>query len=282
MSGLSYLVLKLIPKNLVSRILGKLAEYPFPSPLLQSLIQVYAQIFQVNLNEVKRPLSEMKTFDEFFSRQLKTESRPIDQTENAVVSPVDGTIAAVGKIDQGLLLQTKGIYYTLTDLVGKKEAAIFKEGYYVTIYLNPADYHRIHAPFQGTIREFSYFSGNLWPVNNWGVRHIGSLFCINERILTPLETEMGRIALIKVGAVGVGRISLTFSNFTSNQGYLTQMALPVIPAKKMEKGTEIGAFHIGSTVILLFEKERFTPTNLSNGKKVRMGEKIGLFSISPE
>ena len=275
---MKYLFLKLLPKNLISRFLGKLADLKLPSPLLQSFIQVYSRIYSVNLDEMKESsLSFYQTFNQFFTRELKPEIRPIHKDPDSVISPVDGTIAEFGRIEDGLLLQTKGVYYSAVDLLGKKDAKIFAEGYFLTIYLSPSDYHRIHTPVSGTVHEFGYFSGNLWPVNELGVSNVGGLFSLNERIITSLESDCGRVALVKVGATVVGKIKLDYSELTSNSGEQTRLHLPVFPSKTYRKGAEIGRFQLGSTVILLFEKDRFKPQNLFHGQKVKMGEIIGRF-----
>ena len=270
-----YLLLNLLPKNLISRLFGVLTRLELPSPFLTSLIHLYSSIYKIELSVLKVPPGSMKTFNEFFTRELKPELRPIDPTPNGVVSPVDGAIAEFGDIEQGLLVQTKGILYSLADLVGEKDAKVFDQGYFITIYLSPADYHRIHTPLSGKIRRFSYFSGNLWPVNNFGVQNIGGLFSINERIVSPLETENGTVGIVKVGATIVGKISLDYNKLCTNQKKKTQLDLPVFPVKAYQKGEEIGQFQLGSTVILLFEKERFKPFELSKGKKVNMGHLIG-------
>ena len=271
-----YLALKLLPKNLISRLMGALADAPLPSPVLLSVIKLYAQIYQIRLDEVKKPLGEMKNFTQFFTRELKEGSRPIPQDPKVVVSPVDGTIAQFGSIENGLLVQAKGIYYSLADLVGPDLAKEFTEGYFVTIYLSPADYHRIHTPVAGKVSRFSYFSGQLWPVNRFGVEKVGGLFAINERLVTPIESqEAGLVGLVKVGATVVGKIKTTYTNLSSNQGLSSALNLPVLPAKAYAKGAELGHFQLGSTVILLFQKGRFVPHEFIPGKKLQMGQLIG-------
>ena len=272
---MKYLFLRVLPKNLLSRLLGLLSDIRLPSPVLTSLIQLYCHIYKIRLEEVKGSINQMTSFTEFFTRPLKPEFRPIDTSTASVVSPVDGTIAEFGNIENGLLVQTKGILYSLIDFIGEKGAKQFDQGYFVTIYLSPADYHRIHTPVAGNVKKFSYFSGNLWPVNNTGVSKVGGLFALNERIVTPIITDKGTVALVKVGATVVGKIKLDYSDLSSNKGEPTQLYLPVIPARYYEKGDEIGRFQLGSTVILLFEKELFVPDNLYKGKKIQMGQTIG-------
>ncbi len=273
---MNYLFLKILPKNLISRFAGYLAGLTVPAPLLKSLIQVYCKFYSVQLNEVKKPLDSFKNFTEFFTRELNEDARSVDSTPNTVVSPVDGTIAEFGDIKNGLLVQTKGIYYSLNDLVGKKLAVEFEDGFFITIYLSPADYHRIHTPIAGKVKSFNYFSGNLWPVNKIGVQNIGSLFAVNERIVTPIQSKIGNVLLIKVGATVVGKISLDYHELKTNQRQKqSQSSIPVIPAKNYKKGQEIGQFQLGSTVILIFSKKQITPFELENGKKIKLGEKIG-------
>lgn len=272
---MKYLFLKLLPKNLISRLLGVLSNLQFPSPILISFIHLYSSIYKIQLSDLKVPADSMKTFNEFFTRELKPELRPIDATPNGVVSPVDGTIAEFGNIEHGLLVQTKGVLYSLSDLVGKEDAKLFDQGYFITIYLSPADYHRIHTPVSGKIKRFSYFSGNLWPVNSFGVQNIGGLLSLNERIVSPVESENGTVGVVKVGATIVGKISVDYNKLCSNKGKNSQINLPVYPVKEYQKGEEIGKFQLGSTVILLFEKNRFTPYELSKKGKVKMGHLIG-------
>lgn len=270
-----YLLLSLLPKNLLSRLAGILADLELPTPILSSLIQLYSQIYKVKLHEMKAPIGSMRSFNDFFTRELRPELRPIDPAPGSVVSPVDGKIAEYGTIEQGLLVQAKGILYSLSDLVGEKTAAVFKDGYFLTIYLSPADYHRIHLPISGKIRKFSYFSGNLWPVNSFGVQQIGGLFSLNERIVTPIEGNHGVVGLIKVGATIVGKIKLDYSSLSSNSKKPTQLDLPVIPSRVYRKGDEIGRFQLGSTVILLFEKNKFKPANFLPESPIKVGQVLG-------
>ncbi len=256
--------------------MGKLADIKAPTPLLMGVIQTYAKHYQIDLSEMKTPWAEIACFNDFFTRELKEETRPIDQGKDTLISPVDGTLAEWGPIENHLLVQTKGIYYSLVDLVGAKEAQRFTKGTFLTLYLSPADYHRIHTPFAGQVNRFSYFSGNLWPVNRFGVEEVGGLFALNERIYTPIETAHGPIGMVKVGATVVGKIRTTYSPVTSNQGQGTTLDLPVEPAVGYEKGQEIGRFQLGSTVILLLPPNGFTPhPDLEKGIKLKMGQALG-------
>ncbi|PCI30734.1 MAG: phosphatidylserine decarboxylase [SAR324 cluster bacterium] len=275
---MNFLLLRLLPKNLLSRLMGVLADQQVPALLLQAIIHIYAHVYKIRLSELKKPLREMRSFNDFFTRELKKELRPIDPTPHSITSPVDGTVAEHGSIKQGLLVQTKGILYSLNDLVGDQNAQLFESGYFMTIYLSPADYHRIHTPVAGQVKKFSYFSGNLWPVNSLGVNNVGGLFSLNERILTPIESPFGTVGIVKVGATVVGKIKLKFHSLTSNQGKASQINLPVLPARNFQKGEELGRFQLGSTVILLFQKDQMLPKDMFKGKKLKMGQVIGTFN----
>ncbi|MCP4298272.1 MAG: phosphatidylserine decarboxylase [Proteobacteria bacterium] len=274
---MKYILFKLLPKNLLSRIAGYLADKHLSKGLLLSIIHVYANIYKIRLDELKIPVHEMSSFNQFFTRELKKGLRPIDRGAKSLISPVDGTIAEFGKIESGLLVQTKGILYSLYDLVGDREGKLFEGGQYMTIYLSPANYHRIHFPVAGSVKKFSYFSGNLWPVNNFGVNFVGGLFALNERIVTPIECKWGIVGVVKVGATIVGKIKLNYDSLESNNGQETKLDLPVFPPQVFKKGAELGRFQLGSTVILLFQKNQVLFTNIPREMKVKMGQKLGEF-----
>ncbi len=274
---MKYILFKLLPKNLLSRIAGYLADKRLSKGLLQSIIHVYANIYKIRLDELKIPVHEMTSFNQFFTRELKKGLRPVDRGAKSLVSPVDGTIAEFGKIESGLLVQTKGILYSLYDLVGDREGKLFEGGQYMTIYLSPANYHRIHFPVAGSVKKFSYFSGNLWPVNNFGVNFVGGLFALNERIVTPIECKWGTVGVVKVGATIVGKIKLNYDSLVSNNGQETKLDLPVFPARAFKKGAELGRFQLGSTVILLFQKNQVLLSNIPREMEVKMGQKLGEF-----
>ena len=267
----------LIPTNIFSRTLGCLSEKKLPIHVLHSFIKAYCTYYKINMNEYEKKISEFKTFQEFFTRKLKKGVRKIDDTPHSVISPVDGTIAQCGKVEEGLLLQAKGIYYSLEDLI--PEGTFSKNTFYMTIYLAPRDYHRIHVPIDGTILSYSYFSGSLWPVNNFGVSHISNLFCINERIFTLFDTVMGKVGLVKVGATVVGKISTKYSPLTTNSSFTNKTNKKLDTPRHFKKGQELGCFNIGSTVILLFENEKFIPYRVYNGKKIQLGQRIGTYDI---
>ncbi len=268
-------LLKLLPKAALSRAVGAATRAPVPAPLHQAAARAFAKSYGIDVNEAELPLTGYPTFGDFFTRKLKPGLRPIAEGDQVVVSPVDARVAAFGQSAEGRLVQAKGRDYTLAALLDDPiDGRAFEGGAYVTLYLAPRDYHRIHAPLDGEIQGYSYIPGVLFPVNAPSVRTVPNLFCVNERLVTFLATKLGRVAVIKVGATCVGKIRAAYDDVVTNSGRQAERrAYPIsIPVKK---GAELGVFEMGSTVILLFEKGKVTLSSaLAEGHKVRMGEAI--------
>jgi phosphatidylserine decarboxylase len=263
----------LLPKHALSRAVGRWAR----SPISRFAIPLFIRRFRINLEEAEKPWRDYPNLLEFFIRKLKPDARPVDSSPNTGVSPVDGVISQLGEITEGTLLQTKGVTYRLEDLLGgdSEQAAAFEGGKFVTIYLSPRDYHRIHAPAAGEVTHVSYIPGKLFPVNDFGVRVIPRLFVRNERLITFMRTSLGRIAVVKVGATNVGSIRLNFDPQVSTRsagGRLRKVYEPPLP---LSKGQEMGRFEFGSTVILLFEPGRVEWTSdWVSGTALKMGQPI--------
>jgi phosphatidylserine decarboxylase len=265
-----------VPKNALSRLVGALTRWEAPRALLDWIIGGFAARYGIDLGECEPP-SSYRTFGEFFARQLKPGRRPITPGEEVVVSPVDGVVSETGLATTGRLLQAKGIDYTVAALLGDAGAAgRFEGGAWATIYLSPRDYHRIHFPLGGRVTGWRYVPGKLWPVNPASVRTVPSLFAINERLIVHLDTPLGACAVVAVGATVVGRVRASFDASvppTNLPGALMQHATYAAPIA-VEKGAELGAFEMGSTVILLFERGR-AALRLVQGQRVKVGEPIG-------
>jgi phosphatidylserine decarboxylase len=214
--------------------------------------------------------------DPLFSRRLKPGVRPIGE---GPVHPVDAVIIARGPMDQHTLLQGKGRTYTLEELVHNPQVARhFKNGSFLTYYLCPTDYHRVHAPVDGEVTWSCHIPGAFWPVNAWGVQQVPKLFCINERVVTFLQTPQGPVAVVMIAAMHVGQITLAYDATitTTRRGPRRPITETVYtPPKPLPKGAELGIFHMGSTVIVLF-----APGVLSievgplQGRRVHMGESL--------
>ena len=271
-------LLKLVPKRMVSCLFGKLADAEVNPEILRKVIGLYVRHYGVDMGEAKFSAEFYTTFNEFFTRQLARSARPIAEGENATVSPVDGRIAQLGEIDGTLVPQAKEIHYSIADLVGKKNAGKYADGKFATLYLSPADYHRIHSPVKGEVREVTYFPGNFWPVNEFGVANIGGLFAVNERVASFLRTPTGNeIAVVKVGALIVGRIRLEYTNINRRRYRGSSLNLRLNKPFAVEKGGLLGRFELGgSTVILLFQKGTFEfDEALKEGDRVLFGQSIG-------
>jgi len=269
--------LRLLPKNAVSRLAGALTRWRAPAPVRLAAMKAFARRYGIDLSE-SPDLDIYRTFGEFFARPLRPGLRPIAGGETVVVSPVDGTVSEAGVAAGGKLVQAKGIDYAAAALLGDAElAARLEGGAYVTIYLSPRDYHRIHFPLGGRVAGWRYIPGMLWPVNPASVRTVPGLFSVNERLVTVLETPVGACAVVAVGATVVGRVRAFYDPSAphTNTGAALRRRDYETPIP-VEKGQELGAFEMGSTVILLFEPEkvRLDP-RLAPGARVRVGEPIG-------
>ncbi|MCR9141136.1 MAG: archaetidylserine decarboxylase [bacterium] len=277
---LQLLLFHLLPTNLVSRLFGHIAELKLPKALLHPLLRWYAKTFRVNLDEAGKPLEEYESLNLFFTRELKPGLRPIDGRKAGVVSPVDGVLSRFGPIENGTLIQAKGLDYRLEDLLaGSEFVSQFEGGHYAVIYLSPRDYHRIHSQLGGTILGYDYVPGRLFPVNLLAVNGIRDLFPKNERLTTYIQNEDGLTALVKVGATNVGKITVVYDSAVQANRWFRQGALHRYRDHErvsVERGGELARFEMGSTVVLLFERGRFQFSDrVHEDMTVQLGEWIG-------
>jgi phosphatidylserine decarboxylase len=222
-------------------------------------------------------IEDYPTFNSFFTRALKPELRPIVEGVNQIACPVDGTVSQIGKIKQEELLQAKGFYFTLTALFGgfETQAKTFTEGHYATLYLAPKDYHRVHMPFTGTLRETIYVPGKLFSVNQLTTEHIPQLFSRNERLICLFDTAIGPMAVILVGAMLVSGIQTVWSTEEAHTKKIKNTLYS--NSIKLERGVELGRFKMGSTVIVLFAKNKIEWSELLQPTAtVNMGQLLGV------
>jgi len=265
------------PKGTFSRLVGFCAKRSLPRAIREPLYRAFAERVGADLGEVERPLADYDSLDAFFTRRLRPGVRPIADGEGVVVSPCDGTLSACGTAVDGELIQAKGRDYRVRDLVCDETAAArFEGGTYVTIYLAPRDYHRVHAPLDGRVTGFHHLPGAFFPVNPLAVKHVDALFTRNERLITYLDTEAGECAVVMVAATGVGHMTVTYDAVETHQpGRGRKQARERLSSPRpLARGEELGTFHLGSTVVLLFEPGRVKLESLAAGARIRLGEPI--------
>jgi phosphatidylserine decarboxylase len=243
-------------------------------------IRGFLKLYRVDMTEAaESDPYRYGSFNEFFTRALRTGVRPIASDPAAIASPVDGCVSEAGTLDRDRLLQAKGRHYGLTELLAAQPwASRFEGGSYATIYLAPFNYHRVHMPLRGELKETVYVPGRLFSVNAVTARHVPGLFARNERVLTLFDSGAGEFALVLVGALNVGSMATVWA------GDITPAARRVVtripgPPTTLDKGAELGRFNMGSTVILLFEPNRVRwHPEVHAGSVVRLGRSLGVFS----
>lgn len=266
-----------VPKHALSRLVGGATRAGLPGGALRLAMRAFAARYGIDLSECP-PLTRYRTFGEFFARPLLPGRRAIAPGEGVVVSPVDGVVSECGLSAGGRLIQAKGIDYSAEALLADGDLARkLSGGAWATLYLSPRDYHRIHFPLGGRVTGWRYAPGALWPVNQASVENVPGLFAGNERLVTVLETPLGTCAVVAVGATIVGRVRAFYDPsvpVTNLAGARLQRHDYPVPLP-VEKGAELGAFEMGSTVILLFEPGRVAlASRLVPGERVRVGEPI--------
>ncbi|HQO01770.1 MAG TPA: archaetidylserine decarboxylase [Spirochaetota bacterium] len=274
-------IFKIIPKSLLSRIFGYITRIPMPQFLLNPVIRLYSRKFGVRTEEILYPAGGFRTFNSFFTRKVKNGVHVIDSGRGSVVSPVDGRIDQFGTIEKTAMIQAKGISFSLEDLIPSATHLEFVDGSFMTLYLSPGDYHRIHSPVDGNVVGFFSLPGKLFTVQEFMVKGLTGLFTKNERMISYINTEYGLAGVCKVGAMNVGRIGVVYDeDYRSNR---------LIRCRKehffdddsqmtMRRGDELGRFNLGSTIILLFQKDMVRFGSFRCGDTVRMGQKIGTLS----
>lgn len=269
----------LLPQQLLSRLVGRLAECQTPW-LKNLLIRRFIHHYNVNMAEaVASDAESYATFNAFFTRALQEGARPICNDDTAIACPADGAISQIGAIASARILQAKGQDYSLSQLLGGDEslASQFRDGTFATIYLSPRDYHRVHMPLDGELRHSIYVPGQLFSVNQTTAENVNSLFARNERLICVFDTPAGPMAMILVGAMIVAGIETVWSGQVAPPPrQLTRLDYPRNESVSLKKGDEMGRFKLGSTVILLFAKDRMAwDGKFTASSPTRLGEKLG-------
>lgn len=268
--------LRVLPRKRMSRALGRIADLRAPSAMLDRAIDVFVRVYDIDLSDYEIPPGGFRSFDEFFTRTLRPGVRPIDPDPATLVSPADGRVEDLGAIDPAATLLVKGKRYEVTDLLDEPEAAErYRGGSFFIVYLSPRDYHRVHAPVAGPVTRARYVGGTLWPVNRIGLTYVPNLFAINERVaIVQNHPELGEVTTVMVGATSVGRISLAFDHEVwTNLGNAPGVRRYGDDGPPIDKGEELGTFHLGSTAIV-FVPPGSLRFRVGAGAVVRMGEAV--------
>lgn len=277
---------RLLPKYLLTALVHRLARVrnkAFKNFLIERFVRHYA----VDVEELVHPVPDgYATFNDFFIRPLAAGARDIDAAQDSIVSPVDGTVSAAGRIRRNRLLQAKGLDYALPDLLATDtaEAQRYEDGSFATIYLAPFNYHRVHAPLAGELVAARYVPGALYSVNEATVFNLPRLFAQNERLVFHLRTPNGPMALILVGALNVGTIYSKWTGDTRprRRGVVEAIDLRAAHAElEVAKGELLGWFNMGSTVIMLMPPGSCDDfMDLAPRQSVRLGQRIGRLTTS--
>jgi phosphatidylserine decarboxylase len=275
MDELFAMLQRLLPQHGLSRLAGRLARARAPW-LRRGLIRTFVRVYGVDMTEAAEPDPDRYAcFNDFFTRALRDDARPLDPDPAALLSPADGTVSQAGAIDGDLLLQAKGTRYRLDALAGPVEAADFYGGSFATIYLAPGDYHRVHLPAAGTLTATTAIPGAVFSVNARTEAAVTDLFCRNERLVCRFETDHGPMLVVLVGAMIVASIETVWGGPASPYRREVRDRWD----ERFERGAEIGRFLLGSTVIVCLPpgRVRWEP-RVAAGQRVAVGERLGTFS----
>jgi phosphatidylserine decarboxylase len=275
MSALTYAtaqLLRVVPRAQVGQALGRLADVHWSEGVGKAVVGLYSRVYDVELGDCEA--TRWSSFDAFFTRGLRSGARPIDPDPRGIVSAADGRIASMGRVDESSTWLVKGRPYRVDELLGdREEARHYDGGLACVIYLSPRDYHRVHSPVGGVLRRVRSLPGDYYPVNSIGMRHVPNLFVRNRRVVLSIdaspESGVGRVSLVMVSAMIVGRITVT--GIAARDVPLGDHVLDA----RIDKGDEIGAFHLGSTAVVLVPREAAATWTTTEGP-VRFGERIAV------
>lgn len=244
-----------LPKLLISRFVGVLVHIELPALLAGPVVEAFRRFFRIDLSEAVVPPEGFPSIGALFTRDLKPGARPLPRDSDEVVIPVDGRLREYGT-GANRRWNVKGLHCTVSDLLGGDAlASRLREPEVFHFYLSPPDYHHVHAPVSGEIIGSRYIPGTLWPVNDWAMDHVEGLIGANERLAIFIESSVGLVAVVMVGALNVGRMTVAFDSWVTNTGRLpAELARRYEPGLKVQRGDRLGTFHMGSSVVLIFEK----------------------------
>ena len=275
MDRLFILLQRLLPRRALSRMLGRLARARGPRWLRRRVIRAFIARYRVDLAESEPSCPEAyETFNAFFTRALKAGARPLCAA--GIACPADGVISQCGALDGDRLLQAKGRHYTLAALLAgdQRRVEVFRDGHFVTVYLSPRDYHRVHMPLHGQLQSSVYVPGELFSVNAVTAASVHNLFARNERHISYFETPRGPMAMVLVGAMIVAGIETVWAGQVARAAPRRERAATSAPVR-LERGAEMGRFFLGSTVIVLLPRGAAVwNAQCIAGAPVRVGQQL--------
>jgi phosphatidylserine decarboxylase len=272
---------RIVPKRAVSDAIGWGAARDIPRRLRRTMLSQFASLYGIDVEEAEKPLEDYAGFDDFFTRRLRPGARPIADAPDAIVSPADGAVVECGLAAEGKLIQAKGTMFSLAELLGDPEsAARLQGGPYLITYLSPKDYHRVHAPVAGRVLGWRHLPGSLFSVNAKSVACEPGLFVRNERLVTLIEMEQGGLcAVVMVAAVGVGHMTASYdADVATHHASFSRAGVQhrrYEQPRSIQRGEELGIFHLGSTTIAVFEPGRVELSPVAGGTSMKMGISIG-------
>lgn len=252
------LLIELTNGKITSGLLKRFAS----SNVSRMMVSSFSKVYQINQDEMEKKLEDYPTLHDFFTRTLKKDARIIDQDAKAVTSPVDAVIEDIGNIKPGHIITVKGKDYSIKEMLERDDKLEkYIDGWYMIFYLSPSHYHRIHSPVTGRVVDQWKLGAKSYPVNKYGLKYGKNALSKNFRVITEVEHNKGRLSIVKVGAMFVNSIEV------------------IHEGDHLVKGEEIAYFSFGSTVVLLFEKNSFTPLpSIKTPYDIKVGERIGLFN----
>lgn len=263
-------LLRVLPRAAISRALGTLCEANLPAPLAKAVVGTYCRAYNVATHEADPAGIPYRSFDAFFTRKLRDGLRKVEGDARTLVSPADGLLSELGRIEAHGTIRVKKQDYTLEALLGDRAwARELCGGGFGVVYLSPRDYHRVHSPVDGDVVSVGGIEGDRWPVNSIGERYVRGLFVRNRRVVVDVRSPaFGRVAVVFVGAMIVGRMTVVGIDQPDVVGVHR-----VDPPRRIERGDELGAFHLGSTVVFAVPPETFGAFTRATGE-IAYGQSI--------
>jgi phosphatidylserine decarboxylase len=268
---INFLLTNRIPRRWLTQLVGRLSRIERPW-FCAAAIAVWRLFSDLDLSEAKK--TRFRSLHECFTRELKEGARPLDARPNVLASPCDALVGACGRVEDGMVLQTKGFPYPLADLLGDAELVdYYRRGRFATLRLTSSMYHRFHAPYDCRVERVSYISGDTWNVNPIALKRVERLFCKNERAVIRCRLPCGAlVTLVPVAAILVASIRLNFLDVRLHLNYRGPNEIFCDAA--VRKGKEMGWFEHGSTIIVFAPEGVSLCEGLGEGGRVRMGEAL--------